>query len=298
MSLPLFFIHRANSYYLRFSLQQARITNPGSSLNLIGDTTNDRYPQVRHSLIRDYSASAEHFAKIYRHMSLNSYEFELFCFQRWFILDEFVTRHNVEGNFMYLDSDVLLYRDLTSLLPWLNQYRLTLTEKRGPEYLFFKCPEVLHDFCSFIREQYQNPKHLTRLQEFFLDYIKDHRRGGVCDMTLLELFAGQHPGQAVDLAHVHEDTIFDDNFSVSNGFLMDGAVKKIVWQGDEPYGLMGGGRRRIRFNAIHFQGAAKGVMHRYYTGTGLRSARIALEGIHYLRLAKHRFRAAMASRSA
>jgi len=40
--------------------------------------------------LSDYNKSVTYFAKIYKHMTWLSYEFEFGCFARWFILEEFI----------------------------------------------------------------------------------------------------------------------------------------------------------------------------------------------------------------
>jgi hypothetical protein len=58
MAIPIFFVHKTNSSYLKYALKQARKFNPDSPIYLLGDESNNHYPFVIHVNIADYSASA------------------------------------------------------------------------------------------------------------------------------------------------------------------------------------------------------------------------------------------------
>ena len=75
---------------------------------LIGDTSNQVQKNCEHYIIDDYSRGSCDFAKIYQHKSTNPYEYELFCYQRWFVLKEFMETNDLNRVF-YCDSDVMLY---------------------------------------------------------------------------------------------------------------------------------------------------------------------------------------------
>src|SRR5437868_4073869 len=108
MSIPVIFIHKGDHFYLNHSLNQVKITNPGNPIYLITDSITGRYDFVNYADIKKYNKGAAEFAGMYKHMSTNNYENELFCFQRWFILKEFCYDKKID-NFLYLDSDVLIY---------------------------------------------------------------------------------------------------------------------------------------------------------------------------------------------
>src|SRR4051812_6632114 len=108
MGIPIIFVHKGDSFYLNFSLPQAHLSNPGSPIYLITDTKERKYDFVNYVDIADYHKKADQFEKIYRHMSTNHYENELFCFQRWFVIEEFCKKNAISG-FLYIDSDILLF---------------------------------------------------------------------------------------------------------------------------------------------------------------------------------------------
>jgi hypothetical protein len=102
--LPIVFLHNTNSDYLKYSLGQAKHSDPESRIYLIGDISNDCYDFVEHHSFSNYFQGALDFSKIYRHYNTTSYEYEIFCFQRWYILLEFLVNNQIE-KCLYVDSD-------------------------------------------------------------------------------------------------------------------------------------------------------------------------------------------------
>ena len=124
-SLPIIFIHQSNSDHLKYSLAQAQRSNPSSTIFLLGDSSNDAYEFVEHRSMFDYFSEAAQFKKIYKHYSTNGSDFELICFQRWFILREFLKTYGIQ-QCLYLDSDIMLYADVTKEQKKFEQFDFTL----------------------------------------------------------------------------------------------------------------------------------------------------------------------------
>jgi len=110
--LPIVFIHYKNKDYLKFSLAQAKVSNPHSTVYLLGDSSNNCYDFVEHHYFSDYFEGAAKFSKIYRHFNTTSPYYSLFDFQRWFILREFLRAQKLD-RCLYLDSDTMLYAELS-----------------------------------------------------------------------------------------------------------------------------------------------------------------------------------------
>ena len=105
--LPIIIVHCGNSFYLEPILRQNRYFNPDNRICLISDKSTSRIAHAEHFLIDDYMSSAKEFQKIYRHYSVNTVAFELFCFQRWFCVLDFIKEQKME-HFVCIDSDYLL----------------------------------------------------------------------------------------------------------------------------------------------------------------------------------------------
>ena len=127
---PIIVLHQGNHDYLRICLEQAKFTNPNSRIILLGDKKAQSVAPdyVEFYDTKDYFNTAKEFSKVYKHHSTNYYEFELFCIQRWFIVNEFIQKNNIEY-FLHLDSDVLLYADFEKVY-----HTGILTFKRGWDF--------------------------------------------------------------------------------------------------------------------------------------------------------------------
>ena len=88
-----------------------RLFNQENRICLISDGIPDGCDFVEYHDINDYWDSSVEFDKIYLHLSSNPRDYEMFCFQRWFVIRDFVQKQGFEY-FLCVDSDVLLYCDV------------------------------------------------------------------------------------------------------------------------------------------------------------------------------------------
>jgi hypothetical protein len=267
MPIPIIFIHNGNHSYLKYSLRQAKFFNPDSPIYLIGDTKNDKFNFLSHHYIKDYFTEAREFESIYKHMSTNAYDTELFCFQRWFILKEFVKRNNID-NFLYLDSDILLYCNVNEYFRNFDNYEISICNERGPQYTYFSNTNYLFNFCKFISSMFVG-EIFTRLSHEYEQRIQNKLHGGVCDMTAFFEYRNLNRDKMIDLNHIINNSVFDDNINFSQGYEMEGPRKKIYWKEGIPYGLHLESQTKIKFNGLHFQGVGKDWIDLYYKGDNL-----------------------------
>jgi len=262
---PIIFIHKGDQKYLRYSLEQAKRSNPKSQIILIGDRSNNKY-DVSHFDIQNFSESANEFTNFYQHLSTQPYLFELFCIQRWFILNEFVQKLGI-NRFFYADSDVLIFADILKESNKFINYDLALVNGMSGGVSFWFNKDVLNFFCNFIRNIYMkndidNYEEIIKLAE---DYKKTKRPGGVSDMAFFYLFKKQNLAKIGELTEIIDSSTYDANFSEGqNGqyiFRKRCGVKKIIWRGDYPYGELAEGKF-IKFNALHLQGSSKNYIQR------------------------------------
>lgn len=268
MRIPIIFIHTGDPYYLDFSVNQAHLSNPENEVYLVTDVLTRKYDFVNYISIDSLLDKANGFEKYYQHMSTNSYKAELFCFQRWFILQEFCLQYNFQ-NFLYLDSDIMLYCKVDEVFKKFNQYSFTITNQQGPQCCYFSSLANLSGFCNFIIKLYTVPEYKQRFELKHQHHLKNDLPGGVCDMTAFIEYQKDHPGSAIDLSIIDHDTVFDDNFNVSDGFAMESMGKKIRLENGIPYGTLIADGRKIRFHNLHFQGPAKKYIYQFYTGHNL-----------------------------
>lgn len=282
--IPIFFMHRSNSDYLKYSVNQASVSNPDSDIYLIGDAENDVFPNLNHKMIDDYTEGSSKFEALYEHLSTNSIGFELFCFQRWFVLLEIMQSQQIPVVF-FADSDLMIYGNISEEREKLADLDIAYCCPRRQEsfrwtasaHASFWTIKGLTQFCAFMLEMYAG-EGLKKLHQKWEWQQEQGILGGVCDMTLLYLFYEKNHDSILNLLEVREGATFDLSVNVSENFedgeyKMDGAYKGFTWKNKMPYASHLKLNTPVRFNTIHFQERAKLLMHKFYHGSDLKYAR-------------------------
>jgi hypothetical protein len=267
-SVPIVFLHQNNSEHLAHSLAQAKRSNPDSTVFLLGDDSNNQYAGVKHYQLRDYFTGASQFAAVYKHYSTHSPAFELICFQRWFILREFLAAHKID-RCVYLDSDVLLYANVTDDMEKFRRFDFTLCWNIIGCVFFLTHREGLERLCRFMMDLYakKDKYQYDRIVAHFAARQKHGLPGGACDMTALQLYNEANFGRVGEASHIIDGSVYDPNINMPHpGFEMENDIKKVVWENGFPYGTYLPTGEKIRFNSLHFNGQhAKSLMSRYCT---------------------------------
>lgn len=267
--LPIVLIHKGNSFYLPYSLLQAKHFNPESKVFLIGDQDNQHYQSffIEHINISEFFGEARNFEEYYQHKSTNNYYYELFCFQRWFILKEFMYRYNFDFCF-YIDSDLLLFSNLS------QEYQsrlknLDLALSRGQALTGI---EKLSGHNSYLTK-----KAVNQLCKFLVDFFKEiekydlRKDSALNDMTILKRFSEDKESdlRMSILSEVHAGSKYDNNINASEGFKVEDGVKKVLWDKKAPYCIQISPEAKIYFKSLHFQGGSKKIIKHYYQGNPL-----------------------------
>ncbi|MEI6191057.1 MAG: hypothetical protein WCP24_01645 [bacterium] len=262
------FIHRGKADYLTVALKCARGSNPEANIFLISDNANDKIDGIIYKDINNYFNSAKQFAKNYEHLSTNTYEFELFCIERWFILRDFTKTNKLERYF-HADSDVLIFSDLAVEWPKFSNFSFTLSENTCGHNSFWNNREALDNFCNFIENIY-NKKDLdgyNKTLDFWNDYKLTKKPGGICDMTLFYFYQKKHPTIIGETAQIIDGSTYDHNFSsnIQGGVSYKNilGIKKIIWKNNLPYVKNSSGIL-VRLNTLHLQGWAKKFSSKFY----------------------------------
>ena len=262
---PIIFIHRNYSDYLNYSLRQAKESNPESQIYLIGDESNDCYDFVSHHSMSDYGQESNEFMRIYKHYSTNSYEFELYCFQRWFVLREFLVMNGID-RCLYLDSDIMLYANIKNEHNKFGHFDFTLSHLFCGCTFFLYRLEALINFCEFLKDIYKKKDkyNLDRMISQFAVRKKNKLPGGACDMTAFGLYQEEHFGEVGEVSQIIDGSVYDPGITISSpGFEMVNGIKKVIWKNDKPYGIYLKTGKEIKFNSLHFQGNTKFLMKDY-----------------------------------
>ena len=237
-AIPIVFIHLGDSPHLAHALAQARQSNPLSRVILLGDDANREHEGVEHYALRDYFRGAADFAAAYTHHSSHPEAFELICFQRWFALEEFLTAEGLQ-QCVYLDSDVLLYADITHDIAKFHRFDFTLCWNMVGCIFFLNRRQGLEMFCRFAMDLYtrRQPYHYDRMVAHYAVRQRHRLTGGVCDMTALQLYAEVNFGSVGEASHIIDGAVYDPNIAAPHpGFEMENGVKKITWRDGQPWG--------------------------------------------------------------
>lgn len=283
MACNIIITHRGNPKHLKYVLAQVHKTNPNANIVLMGDKSNDKYPFVTHAYLSDYFSGANNFANVYVHKNATSVEYELFCYQRWFCVYEYMVKNNLDDVFS-LDSDVLVYDNLAELHNVVKEYDFAVSAKSltpenpgwwiaGPPIGYFH-RDTLKELLDFFVASYQDKKYLKLFDEKMAWHKSRNEPYGVCDMTQIFLFVRENANRLFNFSTPFmvngelnriDETILDTTECVA-----DGAHKKLVFENGAVYGFDRGTGQKLRFPLLHFQGYnpvnAKEWIPDYYTG--------------------------------
>ncbi len=273
MPIPIIFIHKdihkRDNSYLNFSLHQAHILNENNPIFLITDSFKKKKSFVNYINLHEYDEYANEFGKLYKHLSGNDFTHELFCFQRWFIIKKFIEQNDI-NDFLYLDSDILLFCNVETEFKKYSDFDFTICNKIGPQYSYFSSKEKLFKFCEFVEQLYTNQTYFKRLENKYAITAANKLNGGVCDMTAFYEYQYYHLGKVKDLSVIENNAVFDDNINVSDGFEMNSlSIKNVVIKNREAFVKQISSGKLIRFKALHFQGGGKKYMYKFYLGNNL-----------------------------
>lgn len=271
--IAIIIVHTGKSYYLKPIIEQARIYNPNTAIYLISDSSTKSLEVndlCTHINIEEYKNSANRFKEIYTHKSSNSYEFELFCFMRWFIIRDFVLENSIES-FVCIDSDFLLFDEVDKFLTPFLEKDFTICDECLPNCTLFSDSSI-QKFCAFIESMYLNPKIVNELDAVFANYKLSGELGGICDMTAFTWYQKYNSNTTANISIPHNGVAVDDCYYKSSGYCIDkkskqlivGRIPKLIlWKNDLPYGIYENNNELVRFAGIHLQGGAKRIIYKF-----------------------------------
>lgn len=199
----------------------------------------------------DYSAGAARFASIYKHTSPNNEDYELFCFQRWFMIEELMVE--IGGAVWAIDSDVLVYPGLHYLKHFAAGEMWNL-----PHTNYFKDVEHLRKFNSFCTSIYQDDADLERVS---LAYSPTPH---VSDMVMFYEYSNRFPRVAQNINFLSHYIGLDNGVRSTNGFQRANNHKIVSMRDGIPYCSRDAGGD-VRFFTLHFQGISKPLMQAMHT---------------------------------
>ena len=209
-SPAILFFHQGFTPYLAFSLQQAVRSQPGSRVILLGDRANRIGGLAyEHHVLPPPSGLVREFRERYRHFHPGNLEDERRCIERWFYLADFVRRQKL-AEFLFLDSDMLLFENLGKFLPWWRKF-----DAAGAplfySFCFFARPGLVEEFSGWILGRYR----CAETQAAWARRFDRYRRGEpedagiIHDMALSSLFVKEKKIQVLDVTRPAEGGLVD-----------------------------------------------------------------------------------------
>jgi hypothetical protein len=270
--IPVIIIHLHDSPYLPFIINRAIKSN-----NYIYFISNIK-PAIEHSNLTFIdikslnSKENQYFSSIYAHLHPGPKDYELFCFQRWFMLHEFLNQHKISTAF-HIDSDVLLYADMNA--EWLKYNQYTMTVAHGCSGATSFITQVgLDHFTKMLIDIYDDKGfYFNNLVNKYKTIQQFNMSGGICDMTLLELFKNNHDfgggfGRVGEMMQIIDNSTYDHNINTTDSdYAMRHGIKKIEIINDGIYVYNERIQKHIRFNALHCQGQSKKYINTIYDST-------------------------------
>jgi hypothetical protein len=188
--------------------------------------------------------------------------------------------HSEIDELMVCDSDILIYCNAEELYNnYFRDYDLSVSihseQVASAEVSFWRL-NIINDFCLFMTSLYTKKQSLLRLQQFYENLRSQNILGGYCDMIAVHDYIIQFSGKLSNVQTIIEESACDSsiNDSCAGGYeyeFRDG-VKKVLWRDNSPYCRNKDLNKDIRFLLIHFQGPAKYLMARCYTGLEFKGA--------------------------
>ena len=204
------YFHEGFSPYLPFALRQARISNPDARIILLGDSENriEGIP-YEHHLLSDFKSRHQEFLKCYRHFHPGHHGDERRCIERWIYLSEFLKKQQIE-EFLFLDSDMLLFSDIREILSRSRGYDAAGAPMFWA-FCFFLKKNLVADFTDWIFKQYRNPAVIEKWEAAFRRHLAgENKRGGLIqDMALAKMFIEEKGIRVLDLAQPAKGKMVD-----------------------------------------------------------------------------------------
>ena len=267
--IPVFIVHDGPQLYVKHCIIAAKRTNHFTIHANNIEINNDLCDLYLKSDLK--LENFEAFKSTYIHMSTNSYEFELSCFKRFFILQYYVNKFELESIWL-ADSDLLLVLNLGSTHSYLEHHNYICALSWQPNskkynwayspHLSFWTRAAINSFANYLTEFYNSPS--MEILQMWKHITDNNMTGGICDMTLLYLWAQEKPVYNLAKAYCDGLPLHDHNMNAGlnykdDNFKMNPILKLKKIQNFNPasvaYDIIS--KKQYEVGSLHFQGSAK-----------------------------------------
>jgi hypothetical protein len=204
------YFHEGFSPYLPFTLWQACKSNPDARIILLGDSENQiQGIPYEHHLLSDFKSRHQEFLESYRHFHPGHLGDERRCIERWIYLSEFLEKQQIE-EFLFLDSDMLLFSDIREILLTTQGYDAAGAPMFWA-FCFFLKKNLVGNFTDWIFQQYRNPAVIEKWRAAFRRHLAGEKEqaGIIQDMALAKMFIEEKGIRVLDLTQPANGKIVD-----------------------------------------------------------------------------------------
>ncbi len=211
--IPVVMFHEGCPDYLPYSFESVKRTN--KRVILLGDEANKHLAEEWYDCKELDMSRLEEFKKVFVNYSTYTEFFAVIVFRRYFLMYELMKKLNIDRLFV-AESDTYTARDYSSIKSLENAYAMvSIMANQEKNYNWSACchssywtREALDDFLSFCYDTYANKKDL--LLEKWNYHKENNLDGGVCDMTLVYLWAKDN-ANILNSAQIIEGGTIDQN---------------------------------------------------------------------------------------
>lgn len=249
------FLHWGPTPYLYYVVKQARHWNPRADIIVLSDIP--RPELERHATVvpfERHDRGAKEFAGIYQHHSENSFAYEIFNFQRWFILRDYAATHGLR-QIVHLDSDELTYSCYASEFSRLGSFDVGVVGYQGPQSMLIAEPAFIGALCDRITELFTVES--SNLATMYAEWKTVTDFTAVQDMHAIHTLLARGAFKQLDLSAIRDNAVYDGAIHEAEGYDFANGQKQFSWCDGQPWGRHVETNSLVRFCALHCQGAAK-----------------------------------------
>lgn len=123
------------------------------------------------------------FRQVYTHLSTNPYDFELACFERFFIIRMIMEKFHINHAYT-VESDCLLFKPINLLLSSdaMIGHDVLLTDETCISTAFISL-DFIQEYCFEVISSYTDAGRVSYMKEWHAKFLDRKNMGGICDMT-------------------------------------------------------------------------------------------------------------------
>jgi hypothetical protein len=254
MGIPIVFVHKGDSFYLKYALANAKKFNPDSKIYLIAEGTTETFEGVTKLDLNKFNKYSKELDKLYVHKNKSNPEIELFCIKRWLVLRDFIEKMKFSKVFT-LDSDVLLFENITKDSKNYSKFDFLLAKGSSAGMTLFNNKKGLIEYVKVGLDFYKNK----------VGKVEYEPNGTITDMSFWKFLNRSKKFKIGEITDIIANATYDAGLLIDQPeILMKKGFKQILFKDSLPYGKKKDGL--VRMKCLHCQGPTKFYMKYYFAG--------------------------------